>query len=248
MENELNSELIMMNALLGRDLNDDKVDVKYQFDIDTSSLTFENLKDTLLKFNPSINRMDLMMQMNQLDINANSKELIPDIMVQGMLMRMPKGMIVTTQTPMDMLGMGETEYMYSIMASVTLPFMPWSSSKINNREEELLSSIKGIQLEKENMTRDMSATLMMQINKINSLRAKINSLQDNVIPELKNIIEVQRTEFLAGKISIRNIIDNLRMLLMKEEELAEYQAQHQSAMYELQNITGFSQFNNEKGI
>ena len=46
--------------------------------------------------NPSLKKMGSMIEMNKAMIDANSRELIPDLMVQGMLMRM-RGMILTSK-------------------------------------------------------------------------------------------------------------------------------------------------------
>jgi len=52
--------------------------------------------------------------------------------------------------------MGETEYMYSVMASITLPFMPWSSGADNiARSRSLRRTYSGTSLERKSMLGDM---------------------------------------------------------------------------------------------
>jgi len=118
----------------------------------------DELQSRLEEVNPSLKKMDNMIEMNLAMKNANDKELIPDLMVQGMIMRMPQGMILTAKSDLSML-MPQTEYMYSLMASITLPFAPWSVNKFKAKDEEILSGIKGIEYEKDDMYREMISGL-----------------------------------------------------------------------------------------
>src|ERR1035437_5145532 len=147
LNNQEKSEVYKMNNLLGRDISDTNIEVKHEWKIDSLTQSRKELEDILLNNNPSIKKMGSMIRMNELEVYANNKELIPDIMVQGMVMRMPRGMILTTKSdPMMMDGLGQTEYMYSLMASVTMPFMPWSSGRISSKEEQLQADISGTSL------------------------------------------------------------------------------------------------------
>jgi len=38
-----------------------------------------------------------MIEMNKAMITANNSELVPDLMLEGMIMRMPRGMILTSK-------------------------------------------------------------------------------------------------------------------------------------------------------
>src|ERR1035437_8696110 len=158
LNNQVKSEVYKMNNLLGREISNADIEVQHEWKIDTLTQSSKELEDILLNNNPSLKKMGSMIKMSELEIYANNKELIPDIMVQGMVMRMPRGMILTTKTdPAMMDGMGQTEYMYSVMASITLPFMPWSSGRISSKEEQLQADISGLSMEKKNMQGDMLA-------------------------------------------------------------------------------------------
>jgi len=91
--------------------------------------------------------MGNMIEMNKAMIDANNRELIPDLMVQGMFMRMPQGMILTSKSDLSMLN-PKTETMYSLMFSINLPFAPWSINKYKAKEQELYAGISSIEYEK----------------------------------------------------------------------------------------------------
>jgi outer membrane protein, heavy metal efflux system len=241
MENELQSMYYMMNSLLGRSSRNEEIIVQHTWEPDTASINTGSYEEQLFTSNPSLLRMDRMEEMNRLEITANNKELYPDLMLQGMLMRMPRGMLLTTKSPVHMLdGMGETEYMFSLMASVTLPFVPWSSGKIKNKEEELLASIDGIGAERRNMELMLESQLYSLVNSVESSRREMRLLETEVIPLYKQAVESQLSEFRNNRNSIVNIIQTLNMLLMKEEELAEAVTRNQKTLAEIETISAVS--------
>ncbi|MCK7527848.1 MAG: hypothetical protein MZV64_64675 [Ignavibacteriales bacterium] len=52
--------------------------------------TQSKLEEVLDFSNPTLKKMSGMIEMNKAMIDANNRELIPDLMVQGMFMRMPR--------------------------------------------------------------------------------------------------------------------------------------------------------------
>ncbi|HSP87954.1 MAG TPA: TolC family protein [Ignavibacteriaceae bacterium] len=242
LDNKALSLIYEMNALIGRDVNDEEIAVQHNWEIDTSAININKLKIDLIVTNPSLEKMERMIEMNQLEIEANNKELIPDLMVGGMIMRMPQGMFLTTKTSVHSLdGNGEVEIMYGLMASITLPFAPWSSGKYSAKEEELLTGISSFRSEKENMQREMIAELKSMVNELENARKEIKLYSEQVIPLYKKTIEAQLVEFQNNKININSLLETLRMLLMKEEELAEAQTKHQMVLAEIESLTGWTE-------
>ena len=184
--------------------------------------------------------MNSMIEMNEAMVNANNSELVPDLMVEGMLMRMPRGMILTSKTDLSMLAHEpqETEYMYSLMASITLPFVPWSSGTYNNKEEELLSEIKGIEYERNNMQREMTAQLKEALVKYNTAKELMNLYHQEVIPLYTNSAESQTTAYQNGKTSITTVIDAYRMLLMQKMNYYMSKADMQMSIAEVEMMVG----------
>ena len=93
--------------------------------------------------------------MNEAEITAANRELIPDVMVQATVMRMPNGMILTggprstemIQQSARGMAMQKTDWMYSIMASITLPFAPWSSD--THRQRRTKCDVTNLSIEAE---------------------------------------------------------------------------------------------------
>jgi outer membrane protein TolC len=245
-QNELSAAIYEMNTLLGRKANDDALTVQHNWKPDSLAYRQAELEEMINNQNPDLKRMEHMIEMNKLEITANNKELIPDIMVQGMIMRMPRGMILTSQSTMDDFGMGnKTEYMYSIMASVTLPFMPWSSGKFKNKEAELNASISGLSTERDYMKQTMNSGLKTYIEKLKSADRQIKLYNEEVIPLYRQALEVQVSEFQNSRISINDVINTMQMLVMKEEDAAEFMMQHQMYIAEIEMMAGA--YNNAPG-
>jgi outer membrane protein TolC len=228
-----------MNNLLGRDIGSTDIKVRHGWKIDTLAQSPKELEDILLNNNPSIKKMSSMIKMSELEVYANNKELIPDIMVQGMVMRMPRGMILTTKSdPMMMSGLGETEYMYSVMASITLPFMPWSSGRITSKEEELQADISGLSMDRKNMQEEMVAQLNALLKKLESKREQAELYQNEVIPLYRSAFEAQLGEYRNSRLSINSLIETMRSILAKEEALAEVKMDYEMTLADIYMMAG----------
>jgi outer membrane protein, heavy metal efflux system len=239
LNNQVLEEVFKMNNLLGRDISDTNIEVKHEWKIDTLTQSRKELEDILLNNNPSIKKMGSMIRMNELEVYANNKELIPDIMVQGMVMRMPRGMILTTKSdPMMMDGLGQTEYMYSLMASVTLPFMPWSSGRISSKEEELQADISGLSMEKKNMQGEMIAQLNGALTKLESQREQARLYENEVLPLYRHAFEAQLGEYRNNRLSINSLLETMRTILNKEEALAEVKMNYEMTLADIYMMAG----------
>jgi len=195
------------------------------------------LEILLADSNPSLAKMNNMIEMNKAMITASNKELIPDLMVQGMLMRMPRGMILTSQSDLTMLD-PSTEIMYSLMFSITLPFAPWSIGKINNKEEELTAGINSIQLGKNDMQREMTTQLKEAIVKYSTAKELTELYDKRVIPLYTNATESQTTAYQNGKTGITTVIDSYRMLLMQKMNYYMTKANVQMSLAEVEMMVG----------
>jgi len=237
LEKQREAEVYKLNKLLGRDLNSKNVFALEKFDSDSLELTQTQLEELLATSNPSLNKMSSMIEMNKAMITANNKELIPDLMVQGMLMRMPKGMILTSQSDLGMLD-PKTEVMYSLMFSINLPFAPWSAGKIKYKEEELAAGINSIEQEKNDMQREMTAQLKEALVKYNTAK-ELTELYDNkVIPLYTNAAESQTAAYQNGKTGITTVIDSYRMLLMQTMNYFMSKADVQMSLAEIEMMVG----------
>lgn len=237
LEKQRESEIYKLNKLLGRDLNSKNIYALEKFDVDSLKLSQSQLEELLSDSNPSLKKMSNMIDMNKAMITANNKELIPDLMVQGMLMRMPKGMTLTSASDLSMLD-PKTEVMYSLMFSINLPFVPWSSGKIKYKEEELAAGINSIEQEKNDMQREMTAKLKEALVKYNTAKELTTLFDKKVIPLYTSSTESQTAAYQNGKAGITTVIDSYRMLLMQKMNYYMSQADVQMSLAEVEMMVG----------
>lgn len=240
LQRELENATYKLNQLLGRDLSSKEIKVVREIPNDTLEVTQTELEEKLASLNPALKQMNNMVEMNKAMINANQKDKIPDLMLQAMVMRQPQGMILTSKTDLSMLSMEEpkTEYMYSLMASVTLPFAPWSKGKYEAKEEELFAGIKGIEYEKADMQREMTAQLKASVTKYRTAEDLLKLYSGNVIPLYEQAAQAQLTAFQGNQTNVTTIIDTYRMLLMQQMNYYMAQADSKMALAEIEMMVG----------
>ncbi len=209
------SENYRMNKLLGRKLEDKGIANIDEFSTMEFSITQSKLEELLSEANPTLKKMGDMIEMNKAMIAANNRELIPDLMVQAMLMRMPRGMILTAKSDLTMLE-PKTEVMYSLMFSVNLPFAPWSINKYTAKSEELAAGISSLEYEKEEMQREMSAKIKEAAVKYRTSAELLKLYEEKVLPLYRQASEAQVSAYHNNKTAITSVIDSYRMLLMQQ--------------------------------
>jgi outer membrane protein TolC len=235
-EKEKEAQIYKLNKLLGRNL--DSKDLYTVKEISTDSTLIESkLEELLAESNPTLQKMNSMIEMNKAMIEANNRELIPDLMVQGMLMRMPRGMILTSKSDLLMLNT-KTETMYSLMFSINLPFAPWSINKFKRKEEELYAGIKSIDYEKNDMQREMISELKSMLVKFQTANDLLKLYSEKVIPIYNQAAESQLIAYQNNKATITTVIDSYRMLLMQEMNYYMSKADAQMSLAEIEMMIG----------
>lgn len=180
-------------------------------------LSAEEIGKILDDENPKLRSMQAMIGMNKAEAVANEKELYPDLMVEGMLMRMPQGMQLTSKTDPAMIdGKGMTEYMYSVGVSVTLPFLPWARKGIDAKSEELLTASNRISLELNDMRADMLAQIQNDFDRCKMLRANAATYLTDVLPKLEHAGESLVQSYRSGNVSVTRLLEVRKMLLMEK--------------------------------
>jgi len=238
------AETYKLNKLLGRNLDSKDVYAVSDFPADILNSSQAKLEEILDYSNPALKRMGNMVEMNKAMIEANNRELIPDLMVQGMFMRMPQGMILTSKSDLSMLD-PKTETMYSLMLSINLPFAPWSINKYKAKEEELYAGIKSIEYEKNNMQREMTAQLKAALVKYNTAIDLISLYGEKVLPLYRNATESQVSALQNNRSGVTTVIDSYRMLLMQQMNYYMSQADTQMSLAEIEMMVGKTLKNNE---
>lgn len=235
-----------MNSLLGR--NDLTQAVKIDSALLSTSLMSSEfqLTEKMKQANPSLIAMDRMKEMNEAEITAANKELFPDLMLQAMVMRMPNGMILTggprstdmIQQSVAGLAMQRTDWMYSIMASITLPFAPWSSERSTAKADEMRVTNLSINVERSGMQREMIASLRSALNKYTTADSLVRQYQNEIIPLTRQSAEAQTVAYQTGQVPITTVLDSRRMELMKQDDYLMALMDRQMALIEIEMMIG----------
>ncbi|KAB2840240.1 MAG: TolC family protein, partial [Melioribacteraceae bacterium] len=237
LQNQREAEIYKLNSLLGRQLDSKNIYTVENIDSDSLALHEQKLEEILAETNPSLKKMNSMIDVEKAMIDANDRELIPDLMVQGMLMRMPRGMILTSKSNTHLLE-AKTEIMYSLMFSINLPFAPWAINKFKAKEEELAAGIKSIEYEKNDMLREMSAKINEAVIKFETAIELTKLYKDKVIPIYNKAAESQVSEYQNNKTNVTVVIDSYRMLLMQQMNYYMAQADTQMSIAEIELMIG----------
>lgn len=204
------------------------------------------LSEKVKRANPSLLGMDKMKEMNESMIVSAEKDLIPDLMIQAMVMRMPNGMLLTggsrsayaiQQSAMGM-PMQETDWMYSIMASITLPFAPWSAERSTGKADEMRATNSSIDAEKNAMQREMLTTLRSAINNYQTADSLSQQYSSTIIPLIREAAEAQTVAYQTGQVPISTVLDARRMELMKQDDYFMSVIDRQMALTEIEMMVG----------
>lgn len=248
--NELSAQRIslqnVLNSLLGR--NDLAQFITTDSVISPSSITLSEteLTEKVRQTNPQLRTMDRMKEMNEAEITIAHRELYPDIMLQAMAMRMPNGMILTGGSrSADMvqqlaagMPMQKTDWMYSIMASITLPFMPWSSSRSTAKADEMRATNMSIDAERNAMQREMTASLRSAITRLHTADSLVYQYQSEILPLTHQSAEAQTVAYQTGQVPITTLLDARRMELMKQDDYFMVLVDRQMAFIDIEMMVG----------
>ncbi len=233
-------------SLLGR--NDFSIPIRTDSTLSAHTFHFsENqLSEKVKQLNPNLIAMDRMKEMNESMIAAANKELIPDIMVQAMVMRMPNGMILTggsrsadaIQQSVAGMPMQQTDWMYSIMASITLPFAPWSAERSTSKADEMRATNSSIDAEKNAMQREMISSLRSAVNKYAAADSLVQQYSQTILPLINEAADAQTIAYLTGQVPISTVLDARRMELMKQEDYLMTIVDRHMALTEIEMMVG----------
>lgn len=224
-----------LNALLGRQDVTTAVDPVKQLAIDSTFRSY--IVDTTLTLQtPMLRRMQSMITMNQTMAQAVHKERIPDMMLQAMIMRMPRGMILTSQTPM-MMDEKIPSYMYSIMVSFTLPFLPWSAPKYRARAQELQSLNGSLELLQKSMLQSVDRQTKTAQAKKHAAWEMYRIYREQALPNLERAVQSQLSELQNNQLSLTVLLQTVRMAVMEEMNLYMAITDYHMAEAELTRLT-----------
>jgi outer membrane protein TolC len=189
-----------------------------------------------------------MTEMNEAMMVSAQRDLIPDLMVQAMVMRMPNGMILTSgsrsveaiQHSAMGMPMQKTEWMYSIMASITLPFVPWASERSTGKADEMRTANLGIAAERDAMRREMTAALYSALTAYAAKDSLAREYQASILPLARQSAEAQTIAYQNGKVPVTAVLDARRMELMREDEFFMVIMDREMALVQVEMMIGGS--------
>jgi len=124
------------------------------------------------------------------------------------------------------------------MASISLPFVPWSSGKYEAKEEELLAGIKGIEYERADMQREMFSNMKAALVRLSTANELIDLYGTEIIPNYQQAAASQVSNYQNNRSIITTVIDSYRMLLMQQMNYYMVQADRQMAIAEIEMMVG----------
>ncbi len=231
------AENYRLNRFLGRELDATGISIPEELEGINLTINQSKLENLLAEINPTLKKMNNMIEMNRAMIEANDRELIPDLMLQGMFMVMSRGMILTSQSDLTMLD-SKVEFMYSLMVSINLPFAPWSINKYKAKSQELAAGISGIALERTNMQREMGVKLKEATVKYSTASELLKLYDKKIIPLYKQTTDSQVSAYQNNKSTITAVIDSYRMLLMVQMNYYMAKADTQMSLAEIEMMVG----------
>ena len=235
-----------LNALLARNDVSTPIITESTLPVNAPRSSESILSEQIKIANPNLLAMDRMKEMNEAMIRSAQKDLIPDVMIQGMIMRMPNGMILTGGTrsaeaiQQSALGMPmqKTDWMYSIMASITLPFMPWSSARSSAKAEEMRVTNLSIDAEREAMQREMTASLREAMAKFTTADSLVRQYDTEILPLTKQSADAQTIAYQNGQVPVTTVLDARRMELMKQDDYLMVLMARLMALVEMELMVG----------
>lgn len=206
----------------------------------------EELSTVLSASNPSLSSMEHMKEINDAMSDAARRELVPDLMLQVMVMRMPNGMVLTSgprssamvRLAADGMAMKSTEWMYSVMASITLPFAPWSSERSTAKADEMRAMSLSIDAERNAMQREMLASLRSAVNTYQTQDSLIQQYRDVILPLTRDAVEAQTAAYQTGQATLSAVLDSYKMELMKTDDYLMAIMNQRMALIDIEMMVG----------
>ncbi len=227
LQQERDLQLLQLNTLLGRD----KLDAPVQPPRELAMQGISTEPDIAAA--PMLQQMQSMIRMNQAMALAGRKEKYPDLMLQGMVMRMPRGMVLTTSSEMTM-PMKKIDYMYGVMASVTLPFLPWSKNRYKTKVSEYDAMTEALTHKQTAMRQEIGRQIATAKTKRATSAQLYNRYKEVVLPQMHKAVQSQLTALQSGSRSMSSFLQTLKMSLMEEMNMYMAMADYHMAEAELQ--------------
>ena len=199
LQNEVSQNNIMLNTLMNTDKQtaftvDTIIDVKnYENNVTDTSMLVATRSDI-----KGVNRS---IELQQLNTQIEYSKRKPDFGIQAA----------------HMFSYGGMANQYVLMASVTIPIVPWASKEYKANLKGIQYEVQELQQKKLDMLNQAEGQLTGLRTGMNSKTRQINNYQQNIIPALQNSYKtsLQAYDQNAGDLpSVLNAIKDLQMARM----------------------------------
>jgi len=168
LNNEISQKNIMLNTLMNRDKQaaftvDTTIVLNNYESILTDTATLANARSDIRSINKNI-------ELQQLNAQVEYSKRKPDFGIQAA----------------HMISYGGYANQYILMASVTIPIVPWASKEYKANLKGIRYEVEELQQQKINMLNQAEGQLAGIRTDIVSKKRQINNYQQNIIPALQN--------------------------------------------------------------
>jgi outer membrane protein, heavy metal efflux system len=194
LDNQLRQSNVMLNTLL----NQDK---QMAFSVDTNIVVreYENsLTDTagLAASRSDIKMLDRNIQLQQLNAEVEYSKRKPDFGIQAA----------------HMISYGGYANQYILMASVTIPIVPWASKEYKANLKGIKYEVAELQNEKQDKLNQAEGQLALLRLDISSKKRQLKNYSENIIPAMQNSYKIALLAYEQNTGDLASVLNGVKDL------------------------------------
>jgi len=196
LNNEVKQKQILLNTLMNRDKNED-------FIIDTN-YTVKNYNSIdsnyLIQARSDIKAVAQDLKINQLQLNLEKTKQLPQF---GIMYE-------------HMFGFGKSPWVYSLVATVKIPLVPWSSGSYKANVESLKWKAESLEAQKQIIINQAFGESKGLLSSINSKKKQLQLFEGNIIPALKKNYQIMQLAYEQNTGELFELFDAWQTLNMTQ--------------------------------
>ena len=185
----------------------------------TLRLTLEQLYATAEEANPVLDSRRVMIDRSARRLDLAKKEYLPDFNVQA-----------------GYMYMGQFPNLWNVQISATIPL--YFSRKERKGVEEATAGLRGSKNEYEAMAQDTFREVKDEYLMLTTAERLMRLYQDAVVPQASLALESSLSAYRVGNLDFLTILSNWTIVLNFELEYYTQLAQHETALSNLERLTG----------
>ena len=202
MEIMLQGDMKMKNVELNTLMNIDK---NFSFDIDTTLILHQyelQLTDTALitSSRSDIKQFDASINVAKLQQQYEKSKRLPDF-----------GVSVTHMQTYSVMPMPN---LYSAMALITIPIVPWASGEYKNKIKGLDNTVSAINYQKQSVINETAGVIASLQTQIQSAKRQLKNYDENIIPTYYKSYQTSMIAYEQNTEDLFVVLDGLKMYRM----------------------------------